>query len=208
MFKPRHYFVVFLLLAGHATAAETAVEIASCSGSAPARPVFELQPRKVDFDSTAVTLMAKWKEDSRTLGPVAAAENHNERVAQVYDGFMAERKNVYAGLRCEVYSVKKCASTPGKKHKCPMTVDAPEGTWFNNGLTLVDNDFAKAPAIAADKRSVSYTVKKTGKGSNTAGFRAPVSFLPGVIDHYVDADFAQVHAYFSPLVRISGHTGD
>lgn len=209
MRKSHYFFIIGLLLAGRATAAETGIDIASCNGQAPAKPGFELQPLKIELDSTAVTLMAKWKEDSRTLGPVAAAENHNERVAQVYDNLLVERKNIYAGARCEVYSVKKCANgVAGKKKKCPMKVDAPEGAWFNSGLTWIDNDFQKVPTIASDKRSVSYTVKKTGKGANTAGFRAPVTFLPSVIDHYVDADFAQVHAYFSPLVRINGHTGD
>jgi hypothetical protein len=203
MFKTSS-MLALCLLAGHAVAGE----LPSCNGNAPVRPAFDLQPRKTQLDARAVTLMAQWKEDSRTQSPTQAAENHNERVSRVYDDFMAERRNVYAGARCEVYSVKKCASTPGKKHECPMTVGAPPGTWFDAGLTRVDDDFQRVPTISSDKRTVTYTVKKTGKGSNTAGFRAPVGYLPAVSERYVDEDFAQVHAYFAPLVRISGHTGD
>lgn len=201
----RYIIFMFFLFASQSKA----TEISPCNGQPPVKAGFDLQSQKVQLDSTAVRLMAKWREDLRTLNPVGAAENHNERIAEVYEKFLTDRRVIYMGSRCEVYSVKKCASgVSGKKKLCPMKVMAPEGAWFNYGLNFIDNDFEEVPVIAVDKMSVSYIVKKTGKGSNTAGFKAPVGFLPSVVDRYVDTDFAQVHAYFSPLVRISGHTGD
>lgn len=181
-------------------------EVVACFGRPPPRPAFHLQERKQQLDALAVTLMAKWRQESAEFGPELAAVNLNSRVGQVYEDLRNERLTAYEQAQCPIVSTKKCKSDVGRSRKCHVSVTAPAGTRFLPPLQLIRKDFPPgyAPRISQDQRKVTYTVKKSGPGSKTGGFRGNVGFLPEVSQAYVAEEVAVVHAYFAPLVRIRG----
>lgn len=69
-------------------------------------------------------------------------------------------------------------------------------------LTPIDDDFDVSPTLLPSGE-ITYTVKKTGKGSNTAGFRAEAAFTPAYIDGKVKSEVDQVRAILDPMFKVS-----
>lgn len=199
-FKP----FVFTIMAAAAALAQ-AQDAASCDGGL-AIPAFNFQQEAVELDKAAFAIGARWTQDQEWLKlPFAdRLKKRDAAIEDVYAKMRERRKAVYSAATCKVVSTKKCASTPGRKKLCPMSVDAPAGTHYvADTLKAIDNDFHtdQHPQLGNEGKTVTYTVKKTGSGSNTAGFSAMARFIPGVVDNWVAKDVARAQDYLTPLLR-------
>lgn len=98
-------------------------------------------------------------------------------VAGVFRDFEATRRAEYGAYRESIESTKKCASTPGQKHYCPMSIPLPENM-EPVAIENINDDFDGPSGIPSynGHDAVQYVVKKTGKGSNVAGFRAQLRY--------------------------------
>ena len=64
----------------------------------------------------------------------------------------------------------------------------------------IDDDFDIKPN--GDARSISYTVKKTGLGSNTSGFSVPARHTEAEVKSFADQDVDIVREYFQARVAL------
>ncbi len=144
-----------------------------------------------------------WTSDERKrMTHEEAIAVRKKDIEAIYAAVEAERRAAYANASCLVVHTKKCASTPGKRHTCPMSVSPPANMRFEpSTIQPVDDDFDAPPTLQSDG-TVTYTVKKTGRGSNTAGFQATAVYSQEYIDREVKAALDQVHKVVDPLLDV------
>lgn len=197
------FFVAALAVLSFALDAEAA----GCNSAPPPKPSFDIRLASSELDKKTDEINAWWTEGRGDMPLSDALVERQERIDRLYVDFEAERRALYAGLSCEVSSTKKCASTPGKKRHCPMSVEPPgKGTRFDaSKLKPIDDDFSHAPHLSGT--AIAYTVKKTGNGSNTAGFVAPLVYTEGAIQGFVEDDLRTVKDYVQAKVSLQAPNG-
>jgi hypothetical protein len=177
----------------------------ACKGNL-AKPPFDWQQEMVELDKAAFAIGTRWTQDPEwtSLGISDRLKKREAAIEEVYTKLRERRKAQYLAAQCTIEHTKRCASTAGQRNVCPQSVAAPSGTQFiPSSIELIENDFDSggSPTASSDNTSVHYAVKKTGNGSNTAGFRALVEFNPGEINGWVDREVARSQDYFGPLLR-------
>jgi len=180
-------------------------DTAECKGSLT-RPAFNLQAEKAELDRKADTIQVNWVTNQSKMSPKDALQQRVLDIQQLYADIGNARREIYSGATCSVISSKKCASTPGKKHYCPMSVAPPANTAYDISSLAVDGkDFDSWPALSGGE--IAYTMKKTGAGSNTGGFHANVKFRSDVVDRWVQEDVMQAKEYLSPAFKLDSIAG-
>ena len=144
-----------------------------------------------------------WTSAERKAMPIEEAMKlRSKDIDDVYAKIELERRSEYAKIAVVVRNTKRCCSTPGRRRECPMDVAPPKNMRFDvRTLKNIDDDFEKTPSVQP-AGNVTYTVKKTGDGCNTAGFEAEAVFTDDYINNQVKAEVDQVRAIFEPLVTI------
>ena len=193
------------------TAAASSATDNLCVGSL-ARPDFNFKQEMANLDKAAFAIGARWTDDREWAAePVSnRLKLREDEIEKVYTELRSRRKAAYLGASCKVANTKKCASTPGRRKVCPISVDAPENTLFaRESLTAIGSSFEVRPKISSDGRLVSYAMKKTGRGSNTGGFSALAKFNPDVVDSWVEREVERAQDYMRPLLRaqMNMHSG-
>lgn len=192
---------IFLLVSATSALAQTDL----CPAAGLTQPEFNFENETELLDRAAFEINARWTDGEWTALPVSdRLKRRDEAISAVYSKMRERRQAAYLSASCRIVSTKRCASTPGNRHVCPISVAAPPGTEFvPETLRNIDNDFDTGahPTISPDRKSVSYAVKKTGRGANTAGFEAIVRFAPSDIKGWVDREVTRAQDYLSPLLR-------
>lgn len=193
----KHFFgcLLFLTFGSNAAAVE-------CHGE-PFVEGFKLADIKVKLDQKADEINAKWVEDSSKFNSDEALVRRQKRIDQVYNEYTEQRKKAYSEASCTIRSTKKCASTAGRKNFCPIRVDPPSNrTYFDvSKLVLINHQFQVTPQLSGT--AIIYTVKKTGRGSNTAGFQVPVRYKQTAINSMVNNDIKIVTDYLQDRIKIA-----
>lgn len=174
-----------------------------CNGAPPAKPSLDIKQIASSLDAKADAINAWWTQGRDGMDLSEAIMSRQERIDAVYTELAAERTSLYSNLSCNFTSEKRCASTPGRRRQCPMNEEPPSSkTHFDIAkMQVIGNDFDQSPTL--EGRSISYIVKKTGGGSNTGGFKAPVVYLEGAVKAFVDEDIEMVRGYFQHKVTLS-----
>lgn len=196
---------IVLAIIAMALASISKADAAECRGSLT-RPAFNLQVEKAELDRRANMIQVDWVTNQSKMSPQDALQHRVLDIQQLYADIGNTRREIYSGATCSVISSKKCASTPGKKHYCPMSIAPPANTAYDmSSLTVDGKDFDSWPALSGG--DIAYTVKKTGAGSNTAGFHANVRFRSDVVDRWVQEDVTLAKEYLSPAFKIDSIAG-
>lgn len=175
---------------------------ADCAGGAPQGSVMKLQDIAPELNKKADEINAWWGEGRAGVDLSQALLQRQEKIDSIYSEIETKRTNYYSSLSCRVESTKKCASTPGKRKTCPMSVSPPtaETEFVASEIKIIGNDFDQQPTLAGG--SISYVVKKTGSGSNTGGFSAPIVYKKGKVASLVEAEMVAVKQYFDAKVAL------
>jgi hypothetical protein len=170
-------------------------------GGGLARPQMNFTAEAVELDKAAYAVKTRWNEEWNSIPLEDRLKRREAAIDDIYKNFGEKRKAAYQSASCLVVNTKKCASTPGHKHSCPMSIDAPSGTYYiPSTLKAIENDFDEWPHLV-DQDTVNYTNKKTGNGSNTDGFSAQVAFKPALVDQWVQQEVERAQNYLTPLLR-------
>lgn len=174
----------------------------NCNGGEPIVQPLRIADIKVDLDKKADEIILKFLEEGSKLSADEALTKRQDRIDQVYNDYTAQRRKVYSDASCMVVSTKKCASTTGNRRQCPMSVEPPsDRTQFDvSKLVPIDDDFDVAPQLSGT--AIIYTVKKNGRGHNTAGFQAPIVYKQGAINTFINRDVSLVTDYLQSRVRL------
>lgn len=176
---------------------------ADCAGGAPIGTAMKLQDIAPELNKRADSLIAWWGEGRERADLSKDLIERQTKIDSIYSEIEAERTKYYSSLSCTVTDTKKCASTPGNKNKCPMSVSAPtsETEFVAAQIQLIGDDFESPPTLNGN--TISYTVKKTGRGSNTGGFTAPVVYKKGKVNALVASEMVAVKQYFDAKVALT-----
>lgn len=188
-------FVIALLVSAPAQADSTGCERALTVTS------FSIDAAKLKRQAGFINLW--WTSDEARAMPFE--QKKARRIADIdefYGDIASRREAAYAQASCLVVATKKCASSPGHRHSCPMVYDPPANMRFvPSTLKDIDDDFDERPHFLPGG-AVAFTNKKTGAGSNTDGFQAIAEYRPDYVARQVKAEMDQVHAITDPLFDV------
>lgn len=151
--------------------------------------------------SAKATAINVWFVEGRPQGMSSeqAVAERQKRIDAVYDEAAQERRAYYAARGCTVSSSKRCSSSAGRRRTCPVVVSPPANMRFDGSISVSGDDFDRWPSATGG--SIAYTVKKTGRGSNTGGFSSRAVFNDRWIDERVAAERGLLVAAFQPKLE-------
>jgi hypothetical protein len=190
-------YILFLVAVVLGFAAPAQADVGACQGS-PSVQAFKVDRPTLERKASFINL---WWSAGRPadMSFEEAFAVRTKDIENIYSEIETARRDAYSRASCLVVSTKKCASTAGRRHECPMNISPPANMRFEpSTIELIDDDFEVAPTYEASG-NITYTVKKTGRGSNTAGFRAIASYTSQYIDQQVANELASVHQILDPL---------